>query len=382
MKTKILKVFKRLSLTLAVMLTVSSCSSLKLQWSDETTEYGLDKYVPHFLSEIKFFHETENGELTAVEDVFMTEAASSPICFDTGENSRFEMRHYGVNQGMGISYSIVYYFDGKEKKIIDTSGDNVFSKFALCDGERLCYLVSDGTLRVLERDGGRTDYENAFDCEKINLYFSLEEIKLYPDGGSIVIEQNDISGSHNNIIINEETPVIRSTVEISKPSNAPDSKNTISRWSTEICPIFDVSGINDVPDFIDRYKKTKEYVKSHTYNGELYYQGVNTAADGGYTVLDDVQCFSTGENEGYAVKSYRYKCDENPLFIEIYRFENGKLKLLDFSGDSSFNKKIFCDGERLCYLIDREFFRVLEKDGSRIDIPITDDYWAAFDEAK
>lgn len=370
MKSKATKKIQAFALIFTASIILASCYAPKLQWSDNTVELGLDHYVPHFLSEVKFFSESESGELTVMEECCIVENLQSPICYGTGGSGRFEMRHYGMNQGMGISYSIVYYFDGKEKKLIDSSGDSVFSDFALCDGDRLCYLVSDGTLRVLEKDGGRTDYENAFDSEKITLGYHLEKIKIYAEENIITIEQNGYLGSRNDTVVNDEPPVIRSSAEIDNPGETPDSLSRELQWSIETCPAFAAEKINEIPRYIDQYKKTQAYSQTHTYNGELYYRGGNTIAEGGYIVLDGVKCYSTGENEGYAVKSYKYKCDEEPLFFEIYRFENGKLKLLDFSADSKFANCFACNCKSLCYYVDGSFFRFLEKDGSRTEI-----YW-------
>lgn len=354
-------------LTAAAMIAASSCSIRQAQWKDNTIELGLEAYVPHFLSEIKYFTESESGELTVEENCFIIEDWESPMCYSTGENSRFEMRHYGANQAMGISCSLVYYFDGTEKRLVDFSGDNVFSNFALCDGERLCYLVSDGTLRVLEKDGGRTDYENAFDCEKINLGYHLEEIKLYAEGNSIVIEQYGYFGSQNDISINGELPIVRSAVELDNSSEKSGRSDQSLVWSGETCPTFDTEGITGIPQYIDQNKKVRAFKKVYNYNGELYYHGINTVEDGGYIVLDSVKCYSTGENEGFAVKAYRYECDEGPLCFEICRYENGKLKLLAYSGDSRFSDCFMCDGRRLCYIVDGNSLRVIDKDGGQTD---------------
>ena len=382
MKNKTTKKIQEFALIITTLIIVSSCSMSKPQWSDCTVELGLDHYVPHYLSEVKYFSESENGELTVVKDCYIVESFESPICYSTGNNSRFEMRHYRVNQGIGISYSIVYYFDGKEKRIIDSSGDNVFSDFALCDGKRLCYLVSDGTLRVLENDGGRKDYEYFFDSEIINLdshqkrlslsavenKITLLEERFYPYGGVAVNDEDKPETYFTEI----------NSLEIDETSKCFNKSNNKINWSDKTCPTFAADGINNIPHYINQYKKVRAYSKAHTYNGEVYYREVNIIAEGGYIVLDDVLCYSTGANEGYAVKSYRYECDENPLFFEIYRFENGKLKLLNFSGDNSFENKFLCNGEQLCCIVDKDCLRVFGKDGSRFDIALNSTFQEIF----
>lgn len=364
MKRKTTKELRLLTLISATALIVTACSSEKAEWKDTTINVGLESYVPRFLSEIKFFSESD-----VEETCFITESLSdSPVCYSTGENSRFEMRHYMINQGQGITYSLIYYFDGTKKRLVDWSGDNVFSRFALCDGERLCYLVSDGTLRVLEKDGGRRDYENFFDSKKINLEFGLGNVFLFAEGNRILLGQERLP-SNGDLIINDEretfTDIVGET-EISEAPTAPKKSEKEAYWSDKTV-VFDEDKTDFIPRYIDENKKISEENKFLSVNGEMFHNTVKTVANGGYIVLDSVKCYSTGENEGFAVKAYRYECDYEPLCFEICRYENDKLKLLAFSGDSRFSDCFMCDGNRLCYIVDGEILRVMDKNGGQTD---------------
>ncbi len=369
MKRRTLVHFQTLTLVFALMFILSACSSEKVDWKDTTINVGLDSYVPHFLSEIKFISESENGKLTVVDSCFITENLSdSPMCYSTGENSRFELRHYMINQAQGIAYSLIYYFDGTKKRLIDWGGDNVFSRFALCDGEHLCYLVSDGTLRVLEKDGGREDYENFFDSEKINLGFGLGNVFLFAEGNKILLGQERLP-SNGDMIINGERETVTEIVgetEVSKSPNAPKNSEKEAYWSDKTV-VFDEGKTDFIPRYIDENKKISQENKFLSIEGEVFHSTVKTVVKGGYIVLDSVKCYSTGENESFVVKAYRYECDDKPLCFEICRYENHKLKLLAFSGDNRFSDCFMCDGNRLCYIVDGEILRVMDKDGSQTD---------------
>lgn len=366
MKKKRFKIFS--ALLFIPLLAAFGCSSDTVKWDDKTINLGLDGYTPEYLSNSRLFRNVEGQENEIVEDCIIREW-TGPLCFDTGENTRFEMRHYGWSQGMGITYSEVYYFDGERKVLIDSSGDGRFSDFALCDGERLCYLVSDGSLRVLEKDGGRTDYENAFDNKKISIGFHTEEIRFFADGNTIFIEKDSDYFSKDEIKINDEKPVIRSSVNVKNAgvnSGSSDKDDKDADWSSTTCQSFNAEGINDIPRYIDNIKNTNIKREETYFQGKKYYREFDILEDGGYLVLDSVSCFSTGGEEGYAVKVYRLECDDRPSYYEICRFENGKLKLLDFSGERSYDD-FSCDGERMRYSVGGGFVRILEADGGRTD---------------
>lgn len=350
----------------ALLFSGSGCSSDRLEWNDKTVNLNFAEF-PKFLSDTKEIYINEKGEEEIEEDCFIREYSMLP--YRTGENSRFEMHQYEINMGMGRCYSEVYYFDGEKHRLIDSSGDLVFSDFALCDGERLCYLVSDGTLRVLEKDGGRRDYQDAFDSNKITLSYHLEQIKFYAEGDTAFIEQYGYFGSGYDIKINDEEPIVRSSVEIEKSLPRTELSEEIyekSRWSDEVCETFAVEGIDEIPKYIDRIKKTRISTETVFRDGKQYNREEQVMEEGGYLVLDSVKCFSTGEEEGYAVKAYRFERDDIPAYYEVLRYQDGKMKLLDFSGDSVFGGGFFCDGERLWYIVDGNS-RILNKDGGRID---------------
>lgn len=352
--------------SLVLLLTASGCSSNIVKWDDRTIDLDLGGF-PKYLSDTKEIYINEKGEEEIKEDCFIREYSMLP--YRIGENTRFEMHQYGINMGMGRCYSEVYYFDGEKHRLIDSSGDLVFSDFALCDGERLCYLVSDGTLRVLEKDGGRRDYENAFDSNKITLSYHLEQIKFYAEGDTVFIEQYGYFGSGYDIKINDEEPIVRSSVEIEKSLPRTELSEEIyekSRWSDEVCETFAVEGIDEIPNYIDRIKKTRTSTETVFRDGKQYNREEQVLDEGGYLVLDSVKCFSTGEEEGYAVKAYRFECDDIPAYYEVLRYQDGKMKLLDFSGDSVFGGGFLCDGERLWYIVNGNS-RILNKDGGRID---------------
>lgn len=350
------------------LITATGCSSGRVEWNDKTIDLGLGR-IPAFLSASKTTYMNEKGEQVVLDAI----DGSFGEYYPTGENSRFEMLYYNANMGMSYAYSEVYYFDGERRRLIDSSGDSVFGNFALCDGERLCYLVSDGTLRVLEKDGGRQDYENAFDKEKITVVMNTSDIKFYAEGNTVNIEQPDYFGSQDGVIINDELPLIRSSVTIEKAVEEkalPKAVFEALRWSGETCPVFEYEGINNIPQYIEQIKKVKIQHETVLLNGKEYLRKADVILEGGDLVLDEVKCFSTGNDEGYAVKAYRFECDKKPSYYEILRFENGKARLLDFSGDSKFGDNFFCDGNYLSYIVEtgeEKIVRILDIDGSKTD---------------
>lgn len=363
------KTLRFLTLISAAVLVVSACSSQNAEWKDTTINLGLESYVPDFLSGIMYIPESESESLTIDERCFIKENTEcSPLCYKTGENSRFEMRHYGRNMEQGITYSLVYYFDGTQKRLVDWGGDNVFSKFALCDGEHLCYLVSDGTLRVLGMDGGRRDYENFFDNEKINLASDSENMFLFAEGNRILFGRERMP-SDGDMIINGEKETITDIVgetEINEEPFVFENSAGKAYWSDKTKYSF-YDNFHNVPEYIAQNRKFYEETQVVENNGDLSYCNTRKSESYECLELDGVRLYPTGENEGFAVKTYRYGGIWDPVCYEICRYKNDELKLLAFSGDSNFSYCFMFDGSRLCYIVDGEILRVIDINGRQKD---------------
>lgn len=107
--------------------------------------------------------------------------------YPVSDNSGYLMKHYGINQAASQRISEVYYYADGEYVLLDSTGDSYASYAAICDGSRLYYMLSDGTLRCISQSGEKTDHENVFDASEHDINF----LSLTGSGNAIEIYSYD-----------------------------------------------------------------------------------------------------------------------------------------------------------------------------------------------
>ena len=138
------------------------------------------------------FSESASGILEELRSELAAEGVSpednrividSCIFYKTGETTGYYTKAYRHIMGNDFSLFEVYYFDGEDEKLIDES-DKLSFGTAVCDGEKLYYLLDDGTLRSINKNGEISDRKTAADS---NVLVSL-------NGNENTIEITDVSG--------------------------------------------------------------------------------------------------------------------------------------------------------------------------------------------
>ncbi len=90
----------------------------------------------------------------------LKETVYAAYYYPLSDDSGFLLKQYGVNQAVLQNITEVYYYRNGEYTLIDCTGDSYAYSCAICNGSRLYYLLSDGTLRGISPDGGQTDYKD------------------------------------------------------------------------------------------------------------------------------------------------------------------------------------------------------------------------------
>lgn len=83
--------------------------------------------------------------------------------YPTSENRGFVLKLYGLNQSIMQSAGEIYFFDGKDYKLIHYIDEATPGSHAVTDTKRLYIPLDNGTLRSVDIDGNVKDYYEAFD---------------------------------------------------------------------------------------------------------------------------------------------------------------------------------------------------------------------------
>lgn len=117
----------------------------------------------------------------------LKETVYAAYYYPLSDHSGFLMKQYGVNQAVLQNITEVYSYQNGKYTLIDCTGDSYAYSCAICDGNRLYYLMSDGVLRGIYPDGGQRDYDGflTVDVNEIGL------MKMVGIGDAIEIQNYD-----------------------------------------------------------------------------------------------------------------------------------------------------------------------------------------------
>ncbi|MBE6845916.1 MAG: hypothetical protein E7508_09490 [Ruminococcus sp.] len=106
--------------------------------------------------------------------------------YPTSKNQGFVLKLYGVNQSIMQSVAEVYFFDGKDYKLIHYIDDATPGSHAITDTKRLYIPLNNGTLRSIDISGDVKDYYEAFDANNGDI--DIRMVFLNGDGNEIELE--------------------------------------------------------------------------------------------------------------------------------------------------------------------------------------------------
>ncbi len=183
---------KYFTIIIFTIILLSGCGA-KREYYTESEEHTFDEkfinYVPDYVSALihddmtkeeayssfpKELLESNLEEFGRYDGCAMVNYGTT--FYPTSEEQGFVLKLYGLNQSIMQIAAEVYFFDGKDYKLIHYIDDAIPGSYAITDTKRLYIPLNNGTLRSIDISGDVKDYYEAFDTNNGDIDIRMVQI--------------------------------------------------------------------------------------------------------------------------------------------------------------------------------------------------------------